>query len=172
MNRTNWILSALFTFGSLVGGFYLHQNSSIRQPVQETIHNMPDLQIKDLSISPRELKISLYTGSGFSLWSDYPSLESRLQEIARERKIRIQLLDLHSTRSLQTAWESLKFPLYGAIEQHQWADLPKLVQQYAYDLGSRCEVRLMGDKLLVALREPNGNHSIYREIHLYKKHDN
>lgn len=113
------IVSLLFLFG----GWYLYQNISVKNPINEAVSSLDGIKVTNLAIDKNNvnLSINLYDVDDFQV--TYELIEKTVDPYLQSRSLNIEIVN-NGNQSLNYAWNRSYFYIAEAIDKKEYSLIP------------------------------------------------
>lgn len=123
----------------LFGGWYLYQNISIKNPINEAVSSIKGIKVTDLEINKKSvnLSINLYDIDNFQV--TYELIEETISPFLNNRSLNIEIIN-DGNDELNLVWSKSYFYIAEAIDKKEYSLIPqaidKMKQEYNLDQAS------------------------------------
>lgn len=133
-----WNYVAVISIVSLLilfGGWYLYQNISVKNPINEAVSSIDGVKVVDLAIDKKNVNLSINLYDVDNLQITYELIEEYVAPYLQNRSLNIEIVN-NGNESLNFAWNESYFYIAEAIDKKEYSLIPQTIDnmQKKYNL--------------------------------------
>jgi len=117
-----FVISLLLFFG----GWYLYQNISIKNPINESASSIEGIKVTDLEIDKKSVTLSVNFYDIDNFQATYELIEETISPYLNNRSLNIEIVN-KGNEKLNLAWNKSYFYIAEAIENKEYSLIPQAI---------------------------------------------
>ncbi|WP_058301627.1 hypothetical protein [Gorillibacterium timonense] len=154
------ILIALLTSGTLLfGGWFMYRSYAMENPLADLVKKNAGVEQVDATFSNKQVVVNLKLTDGANLRHLYQSIVTDGASLVDGREVKLQI-DSQSSDAIDDWWSKALFGVAQAMDNKQYSDIPKLLNEQAQSVPS-LQASTEMDSENVYIRLSDGKNSKY-----------
>lgn len=126
------LMSALLTGAVLFGGWFGYRHFAVEQPLAGKLNGVEGVAVSETAVSDGRVKVEVELDGSVELGGVFREIRSRLEPALGSRELEL-VIRQQPDEKLEAIWSTALFEVAQAMENRQYADIPKTASRLMDD---------------------------------------